>query len=67
MESKVSIVIWKNQNIPSKSSYSKATTLDQPLLIHMSVNEAMCGGFIAQYEEGCKIEHAIYYTSKTFV
>nr|VVW55272.1 unnamed protein product [Nymphaea colorata] len=45
----------------------KPPTLGRPLLLYITVNESACSGFLAQYEEGSRIEHAIYYISKTFV
>ena len=45
----------------------KPPELGKPLLLYISVNQVACGGFLAQYEEGSLIEHAIYYVSKTFI
>ncbi|CAN6440363.1 unnamed protein product [Victoria cruziana] len=45
----------------------KPPVLGKPLLLYITVKESACGGFLAQYEEGNRIEHAIYYVSKTFV
>ena len=45
----------------------KPPELGKPLLLYISVNHNACGGFLAQYEEGSRIEHAIYYISKTFI
>ena len=45
----------------------KLPKLEKPLLLYIFVNHNACGGFLAQYEEGSRIEHAIYYISKTFI
>ncbi|CAN6459259.1 unnamed protein product [Victoria cruziana] len=45
----------------------KPPVLGKPLLLYITVKESACGGFLAQYEEGNRIEHAIYYVSKTFI
>ena len=45
----------------------KPPKLGKPLLLYISVNQNACGEFLAQYEEGSLIEHAIYYVSKTFI
>ncbi|CAN6445206.1 unnamed protein product [Victoria cruziana] len=45
----------------------KPPVLGKPLLLYITVNDSACGGFLAQYEEGSRIEHTIYYISKTFI
>ncbi|CAN6486686.1 unnamed protein product [Victoria cruziana] len=45
----------------------KPPVLGKPLLLYITVNKSACGGFLAQYEKGNRIEHPIYYVSKTFV
>ncbi|CAN6447300.1 unnamed protein product [Victoria cruziana] len=45
----------------------KPPVLGKSLLLYITVNDSACGGFLAQYKEGSRIEHAIYYISKTFI
>ncbi|CAN6454576.1 unnamed protein product [Victoria cruziana] len=45
----------------------KPPVLGKLLLLYITVNESVCGEFFDQYEEGSRIEHAIYYISKIFV